>query len=162
MEKVMKKTVYTIMVSMWMIGMVEGMKVDSFKAVETFTASILQDRTDAASKIKETISQIAANDRLTKPVRVGMLEELKSGLSDIYPFVTSEVENVVAKNLGLAVYNSGQEKELGILLLESQDPNFSCLDIVLRAVRLLYTHGPDTIETKVVPFMKKNRLESYL
>ena len=148
--------------------------VKNFKEADSFSAQIMaeSDTTKAQKNITLSIDSIADDNSMDSELRIGIIEKIKSDLSNDFPFITKYAEHTVssiyAKSIGSSdinkngLYEAGREAELGLALLHSQEGRIQCLDIILKAARLLKRYDENSFDKEIKPFMKKNRLNSFL
>jgi len=138
--------------------------VVDFDTADDFTYKMIQmvDVNKAKSEIKKIIEQIEKDPRLNRELKVGIIEKIKYDLYMDFPFVRRLSETTVEKITGEDLYAEGNEVKLGLFLLESQQDSVCCLDVILEAVRLLNRYDKEQFKNRVVPFMKKHGLESYI
>jgi hypothetical protein len=160
-----KKYLYAMMVVLVVCGVSDAMKpITDFKTADEFGLRMMEisEPRNAPKEVENAFEGIVELS-VSNELKIGLIEKIKDDLSNEFPFITEMAKTYIQKIAGSNLYEAGKEAELGKMLLRSQNDSILCLDIILKAVRLLRRFDPDgAFKTVVYPFMEKNKLRSYL
>lgn len=170
----MKKSICAIMVSMGIIGMVEGMeiasiKMDTFSAVSSFcgrAVSELQNSKNGVEQVEQCVQkkiEEIVQSSIDSYRKVAFLEKMDAELKDNFAFITELVHDNVKRLLNNQdIYkNSAQLAHAlwrGTIVSDSiADP-----DTVLRVLKLLSGRDNEFLMRTVYPLMKINSMGLYV